>query len=219
MTSAQKPLYWSRAKRALRARDPVLAAIMARYPRGTLVARGDPFHTLARAIVGQQISVRAADAVWLRVHASCARFAPRELLRKRVTTLRACGLSERKLEYLRDLAQHFDREHIDAAMLQRLGDDEVVARLTEVRGIGRWTAEMFLIFNLLRPDVLPLDDFGLLKAISVHYLDGEPVERLASRQGRARIAQLAQNWAPWRSVATWYLWRSLDTRTTDGNRA
>jgi DNA-3-methyladenine glycosylase II len=204
-----QPPYWTRAKRALKQSDPVLARIITRFPRGALVSRGDPFVTLARAIVGQQISVKAAEAVWGRVLASCIEFCPKQVLRKRVTTLRACGLSERKVEYLRDLAQHFDREHIDIALLQRSTDDEVVERLTAVRGVGRWTAEMFLIFNLLRPDVLPLDDLGLLKAISLNYMDGEPIERLASREGRARIAQLAQNWAPWRSVATWYLWRSL----------
>jgi DNA-3-methyladenine glycosylase II len=216
-----QPPYWTRAKRALRQADPVLARIMERFPRGALVSRGDPFVTLARAIVGQQISVKAADAVWGRVLGSCPEFSPRAVLRKRVTTLRSCGLSERKVEYLRDLAQHFDREHIDIALLQRSTDDEVVERLTAVRGVGRWTAEMFLIFNLLRPDVLPLDDLGLLKAISLNYLDGEPLEQLASRAGRARIAQIAQNWAPWRSVATWYLWRSLQPLplVTDGKRA
>jgi DNA-3-methyladenine glycosylase II len=124
--------------------------------------------------------------------------------------LRGCGLSDRKVEYLRDLARHFENGHLTEPLLQSLSDEAVIERLTEVRGIGRWTAEMFLIFNLLRPDVLPLDDLGLLKAVSVHYLDGEPVERLAGRDGRARIARLAQNWAPWRSVATWYLWRSLE---------
>jgi DNA-3-methyladenine glycosylase II len=205
-----RPTYWPRAKRELRDKDPVLARIMDRFPRGTLVPRGDPFTTLARAIVGQQISTKAADAIWARVVATCADFCPGAVLRKRVTTLRACGLSDRKVEYLRDLAQHFDREHIDITMLQRSTDDEVVERLTAVRGIGRWTAEMFLIFNLLRPNVLPLDDLGLLKAISLNYMDGEPIERLNTREGRARIALLAQDWAPWRSVATWYLWRSLE---------
>jgi DNA-3-methyladenine glycosylase II len=207
----KRPAYWARAKRFLKQRDPVLARIMARHPRGALVPRGDPFFTLSRAIVGQQISVSAANAVWARVLQSVPEFSPSGVLRKRATTLRGCGLSERKVEYLRDLAQHFARERIDLSMLQRSTDDEVIERLTAVRGIGRWTAEMFLIFNLLRPDVLPLDDLGLLKAISFNYMDGEPIERLASRDGRARIAQLAQNWAPWRSVATWYLWRSLES--------
>jgi DNA-3-methyladenine glycosylase II len=209
------PVYWSRAKRELRRADPVLARLMARHPRGTLLSRGAPFATLARSIVGQQISVKAADAVWRRLVHACPDLAPAAILRRRASTLRACGLSERKVEYLRDLAQHFVREHIDLALLQRSGDEEIIERLTAVRGIGRWTAEMFLIFNLLRPDVLPLDDLGLLKALSLHYFDGEPVERLASRTGRARIAELALRWAPWRSVATWYLWRSLDPLPVD----
>ena len=205
-----KPEYWDRAKRALARRDPVMAAIIKRHPEVFMMRRGEPFMTLARAIVGQQISVKAANAVWARVLVSCPDFCPRAVLRKRATTLRTCGLSDRKVEYVRDLAQHFDREHIDISMLQRSTDDEVIARLTAVRGIGRWTAEMFLIFNLLRPDVLPLDDLGLLKAISLNYMDGEPIESLNTRAGRARITLLAQDWAPWRSVATWYLWRSLE---------
>jgi DNA-3-methyladenine glycosylase II len=205
-----RPIYWPKAKRALATADPVLGSIIRRYPRIALASRGDPFSTLARSIVGQQISVKAADAVWARLLAACPQMTPRAVLRKRATTLRKCGLSERKVEYMVDLARHFEREHIDVPTLQAAGDEEVIALLTEIRGIGRWTAEMFLIFNLLRPDVLPLDDLGLLKAISLHYLDGEATEHLLKRDGRARVTQLAAAWAPWRSVATWYLWRSLD---------
>jgi DNA-3-methyladenine glycosylase II len=205
-----RPSYWPKAKRALAAADPVLGGIIRRYPRIALASRGDPFSTLARSIVGQQISVKAADAVWARLLAACPQMTPRAVLRKRAATLRNCGLSERKVEYLVDLARHVERDHIDVATLQAASDEEVIALLTEIRGIGRWTAEMFLIFNLLRPDVLPLDDLGLLKAISLHYLDGEATERLLKRDGRARVTQLAAAWAPWRSVATWYLWRSLD---------
>jgi DNA-3-methyladenine glycosylase II len=205
-----RPQYWPKAKRALAAADPVLGGIIRRYPRIALASRGDPFSTLARSIVGQQISVKAADAVWARLLAACPQMTPRAVLRKRATTLRSSGLSERKVEYLVDLARHFERDHIDVPTLQAASDEEVIKLLTEIRGIGRWTAEMFLIFNLLRPDVLPLDDLGLLKAISLHYLDGEATERLLKRDGRARVTQLAAPWAPWRSVATWYLWRSLD---------
>jgi DNA-3-methyladenine glycosylase II len=205
-----RPQYWPKAKRALAAADPVLGGIIRRHPRVALATRGDPFATLARSIVGQQISVKAADAVWARLLAACPDMSSRTVLRKRGTTLRNCGLSERKVEYLVDLARHFERDHIDVPTLQAASDDEAIEMLTSIRGIGRWTAEMFLIFNLLRPDVLPLDDLGLLKAISLHYLDGEPTERLLKRDGRARITQLASVWAPWRSVATWYLWRSLD---------
>jgi DNA-3-methyladenine glycosylase II len=205
-----RPGYWPKAKRALTAADPLLGSIIRRHPRIALASRGDPFSTLARSIVGQQISVKAADAVWSRLHAACPDMMPRAILRKRATTLRNCGLSERKVEYLADLARHFERDHIDIPTLQAASDEEVIETLTAVRGIGRWTAEMFLIFNLMRPDVLPLDDLGLLKAISLHYLDGEPTEMLLKRDGRARITQLASAWTPWRSVATWYLWRSLD---------
>jgi len=130
--------------------------------------------------------------------------------RKRAATLRHCGLSERKVEYLRDLADHFACGRVDPVAMQAMDDDAVIAALTDIRGIGRWTAEMFLIFNLLRPNVLPLDDLGLLKAISRHYFDEMPTETLLKREGRARVERLAVPWTPWRSVATWYLWRSLD---------
>ena len=205
-----RPPWWPRARRALAQADPVMAGIIGRHPRIALASRGDAFATLARSIVGQQISVKAADAVWARLLAACPDMAPRPVLRRRAATLRGCGLSERKVEYLRDLAQHFASGRIDLPTLQAADDEEVIALLTEIRGIGRWTAEMFLIFNLLRPDVLPLDDLGLLKAAGLHYLDGEPAAALLRRDGRVRVQALAAAWAPWRSVATWYLWRSLD---------
>jgi DNA-3-methyladenine glycosylase II len=205
-----QPPYWAQAKRALAKADPVLGRIIRRHPRIGLASRGDAFSTLARSIVGQQISVKAADAVWGRLIAACPELTPASVLRRRATTLRGCGLSERKVEYLRDLAQHFGTGRVDPVAMQAMDDEAVILALTGIRGIGRWTAEMFLIFNLLRPNVLPLDDLGLLKAISRHYLDETPTESLLKRDGRARVEQLAAPWAPWRSVATWYLWRSLD---------
>jgi len=205
-----KPAYWSRAGRALAAADPMLGRIIAAHPKVNLASRGDAFSTLARSIVGQQISVKAADAVWGRVVTACPELTPGAVRRKRATTLRACGLSERKVEYLRDLAAHFLDGRIDPARFPELDDETIIAELSAVHGIGRWTAEMFLIFNLLRPDVLPLDDLGLLKAVGLHYFDGEPADGLLRGAGRARVRELAVAWAPWRSVATWYLWRSLD---------
>jgi DNA-3-methyladenine glycosylase II len=175
----------------------------------SLATRGDPFATLASSIVGQQISVRAADAVWGRLTTACD-IAPATLARTRPATLRRCGLSARKVEYLKDLARHFASGHIDPARFPAMDDEAIVAELTEVRGIGRWTVEMFLIFNLLRPDVLPLDDIGLLRAIGRYYFAGEEAATLLRGDGRRRVAGLAEAWAPWRSVATWYLWRSLD---------
>jgi DNA-3-methyladenine glycosylase II len=205
-----RPVYWLRARRALAAADPVLAKIIRQHPRVALVSRGDPFSTLARSIVGQQISVKAADAVWARVFAACPQMAPAVVLRRRASTLRGCGLSERKVEYLRDLAAHFADGRVDPQAFASMDDEAIIEQLTDIRGIGRWSAEMFLIFNLMRPNVLPLDDLGLLKAVSMHYLQGVPTRELLARGGRERVQALAAAWVPWASVATWYLWRSLD---------
>ena len=198
-----KPIYWDRAKRELSRRDPVVGEIIRRHPRVHLVARGDPFATLARSIVGQQISVKAAQAVWDRVLATVGQVSPRGAADAGARRLRACGLSRRKVEYVLDLAAHFSCGAIVPARWQDMDDERVIAELTEVRGIGRWTAEMFLIFNLLRPDVLPLDDLGLRRAVSLSYRRGREVSA-------GGIRRIAQAWQPWRSVATWYLWRSLD---------
>ena len=205
-----RPSYWLRAKRELCAGDAVLGAIIAQHPRVALISRGDPFMTLARSIVGQQISVKAAEAVWQRVVTTCGNVEPRAVMKCRHADLRAAGLSERKVEYIRDLAAHFDSGRVDPTRFDQQSDEEIIAELVDIRGIGRWTAEMFLIFNLLRPNVLPLDDLGLLKAIGLHYFNGADAARLAKAAGRKRVTRLARQWEPWRSVATWYLWRSLD---------
>jgi len=198
-----KPEYWDRARRSLARRDPVMAGIMRAHPRIFLVRRGEPFLTLARAIVGQQISVKAAQSVWDRVLACVGEVTPQNVLSRPRPELRACGLSERKTEYIADLAQHFANGSIHLQRWPQMADEQIIAELVEVRGIGRWTAEMFLIFNLLRPDVYPLDDLGLQKGIRVAYFRGRKVALSTMRR-------LGERWRPWRSVATWYLWRSLD---------
>jgi DNA-3-methyladenine glycosylase II len=207
MATRPRPEYWSRAKRTLGRRDATMARIISAHPRVALATRGDPFTTLARSIVGQQISVKAAESVWGRFSSCCGELTPKSVLRRRATTLRACGLSDRKVEYIRDLAQHIVSGRVDPARFAGQGDEEIIAELIDIRGIGRWTAEMFLIFNLLRPNVLPLDDLGLLKAVSLNYFDGAP---MTGKDARAQVTALAAAWEPWRSVATWYLWRSLD---------
>ena len=198
-----KPEYWDRAKRALARRDAVMGAIIRSRPKVFLMRRGEPFLTLARAICGQQISVKAAQSVWDRVVACCGEVTPEKVLSKPRPELRACGLSDRKTEYIADLAQHFADGRIHVHRWPEMSDEEIIAELVEVRGIGRWTAEMFLIFNLLRPDVFPLDDLGLQKGIRVSYFKGR-------RVSLTRMRKLGESWRPWRSVATWYLWRSLD---------
>jgi len=198
-----KPEYWTRAKRALARRDPLMGAIMRARPGVHLARRGEPFMTLARAIVGQQISVKAAQSVWDRVIACVGECTPHAVLLREPRSLRACGLSDRKTEYIVDLARRFDQGLVHPQRWPRMTDEEVIIDLVQVRGIGRWTAEMFLIFNMLRPDVFPLDDLGLQSALRRHYFKGR-------RVSFARMRRLGEQWAPWRSVATWYLWRSLD---------
>jgi len=197
------PDYWERACADLAATDPVMAALIARYPDTVLTTRGDPFQTLARAVIGQQISVKAADSVWARFAAFVQTVRPEHVATLELDALAACGLSRRKAEYLRDLAGHFVDGRIQPSRWEMMGDEAVIAELVDVRGIGRWTAEMFLIFNLLRPDVWPVDDIGLQKAVALHYLEKErPTPRMLRQHGERH--------APWRTVATWYLWRSLD---------
>ena len=202
------PCYWEEARADLIKRDRILRRVIPKHPDGFLVSRGDPFVTLARAITGQQISVKAAQAVWDRVVTKVPRMTPAAIIKTGSEPLLACGLSRRKSEYILDLAAQFKARQVHPDKWSTMGDEAVIAELVGIRGIGRWTAEMFLIFNLLRPDVLPLDDIGLLKAISLHYFSGEPVSRHEARE-------VADNWMPWRTVATWYMWRSLDPLPVD----
>ena len=200
---ATTPEYWDEACQALQKRDRILRKIIPQYAEFRLQGRREPFMTLARAIVGQQISVKAADAVWGRVEQACGKVRPGQVLELGAAGLREAGVSQRKAEYLADLARHFEEKLVHPRSWAAMDDEAIIAELTAIRGIGRWTAEMFLIFNLHRPDVLPLDDLGLLKAISTHYFSGEPVSRFEARE-------VAEAWRPWSTVATWYLWRSLD---------
>lgn len=197
------PDYWLTAKRDLARRDPVLGAIIRAHPRFALTRRGDPFFTLARSIVGQQISTKAAQSVWDRLAATVEYMTPERVVTIDSAGLRSCGLSGRKAEYLRALAQCFLDGSLNVEQWAEWQDEAIIEDLIQVRGIGRWTAEMFLIFQLLRPNVLPLKDLGLQKAIHLHYGNG----RVLSDR---RIRKLAANWSPWCSVATWFLWRSLD---------
>ncbi|MGE5770306.1 MAG: DNA-3-methyladenine glycosylase family protein [Betaproteobacteria bacterium] len=197
------PAYWAQAAQELAAGDAGMAELVERYAGLALVSRGDPFVTLARSIVGQQISVKAAEAVWQRFSSAVPAVAPDALLAAGEAGLAGCGLSRRKVEYVLDLAAHFAAGRLDPPGWAALDDEALIELLSGVRGIGRWTAEMFLIFNQLRPDVFPLDDLGLQRAVSERYFAGE-------KQPRKVLAAFGERWRPWRSVATWYLWRSLD---------
>ncbi len=197
------PDYWEEAKSELMKRDRIMRKLIPQFGDLQLVGRGEPFVTLARSIVGQQISVKAAQAIWERLLVACPKMTPAGMQKLGPEKLAAVGLSKRKAEYLTDLALHFRDGSVHEKDWSSMDDEAVIAELVQIRGIGRWTAEMFLIFNLLRPNILPLDDIGLLRGISINYFSGEPVSRSDARE-------VAANWEPWRTVATWYLWRALD---------
>ncbi|MDB5823138.1 MAG: DNA-3-methyladenine glycosylase 2 family protein [Herminiimonas sp.] len=203
VTTVGVPAYWDDAKLELMKRDRIMRKLIPRFGDLHLIGRSEPFTTLARSIVGQQISTKAAESVWQRLLAVCPKCTPQQILKAGEVDLSGCGLSKRKAEYILDLAEHFKEKRVHVEKWTEMQDEEVIAELIQIRGIGRWTAEMFLIFNLLRPNILPLDDVGLLKGISVNYFSGEPVSRSDARE-------VAANWEPWRTVATWYMWRSLD---------
>lgn len=199
----EAPGYWEDACRHLMKRDRVMKKLIPQHGSACLQSRGDAFITLARSIVGQQVSVKAAQSVWDRFEKLPRKMAPAQVLKLKVDDMRAAGLSARKVEYLVDLALHFANDQVHVSEWAEMDDEAIIAELVAIRGIGRWTAEMFLIFHLMRPNVLPLDDLGLQNGISRAYFSGEPVSR-------SEIREVANSWAPFCSVATWYIWRSLD---------
>ncbi|TDK68273.1 DNA-3-methyladenine glycosylase family protein [Sapientia aquatica] len=206
------PEYWEQAKQELMKRDRIMRKLIPQFGDLRLAGRGEPFLTLCRSIVGQQVTVASADVVWGKFLATCVKCTPSNVINAGSEQLLACGLSKRKTEYILDLAGHFKEKRVHVEKWAEMADEDVISELIQIRGIGRWTAEMFLIFNLLRPNILPLDDPGLLKGISINYFSGEPVSRSDARE-------VAANWEPWRTVATWYLWRSLDSVATETKAA
>ena len=181
----------------------MLAGLIRVAGGSVLQPRNNAFYSLSRSIVAQQISVHAAEAVWQRLLRAIGDLTPGSVCNQTEDSLRACGLSRRKAAYLLILAEHFQRDGFASKSWHRMDDEQVIETLVEIKGIGRWTAEMFLIFHLLRPDVLPVTDIGIQKAVARHYNAGE---RLTTEE----LIAIAEPWRPWRSVASWYLWRSLD---------
>ena len=197
------PSYWAEASSALASKDNVLRVLIRNHDGPSLQSRGDAFVTLARSIIGQQISVQAAESVWQKLLESVGSLGPATIVRMDPARLRACGLSSKTSTYLLDLAEHFLDGSLDIENWGDREDEHLIEELTKVKGIGRWTAEMFLIFFMMRPNILPIDDIGLQRAMSLHYNDGKPLSKLKMRS-------IGNEWQPWRTVATWYLWRSLD---------
>ena len=200
----RSPVYWQKAKRILSKRDPVLRGIIKKYKKGFLTTRNNPFFSLCRTIVGQQISTKAADSIWSKFEKKCKkRIVPKTVLKLSSRTLKSAGLSRQKVSYLKNVAKSFRNKSFSVRKLKKMNDKEAINYVTQLKGLGIWSAEMFLMFNLNRPDIFPKKDIGLLKSISINYKTKYPLKELEMEEFRKK-------WDPWATVATWYLWRSLD---------
>ncbi|MDC3155120.1 DNA-3-methyladenine glycosylase [Pelagibacteraceae bacterium] len=199
----KKPYFWDKAKNELIKKDKKLGKIIESYPGDFLFTKSDPFYTLARSIVGQQISVKAAQAVWERLEIKVKKIKPKNFIEMHHMSMKACGLSRQKISYLKSLANTFQNNQLNILNSKIASDEDIINELIKIKGIGKWTAEMFLIFNLCRPDIFPADDIGLIKGISNCYNLKYPLSK-------ERVLKMSLKWKPWRTVATWYFWRSLD---------
>ena len=199
----KKPFFWEKAKKVLISKDKKLGKIISNYPKDFLFSKSDPFYTLARSIVGQQISVKAAQAVWDKIEDKAKSIEPNCISKMHFMSLKSCGLSRQKINYLKSLSSAFIQNKISPEKWKKYSDEDIINELVLIKGIGRWTAEMYLIFNLCRPDIFPVDDIGLLRAICKCYNLNYPIKKEI-------VIKMSENWKPYRSVATWYFWRSLD---------
>lgn len=207
--------WWLQAQKALAKADPKMALLIKQYPKSDLKSRGAELETLQRAITGQQISTKAAASIWARVVARVGDVnSPQAWLAVPEAGLRACGFSGQKVKYVRGIAEGFLNGTVHPPKWNDMTDEQIIVELTRLPGIGRWTAEMYLMFNLLRPDVLAVDDLGLLKGFEKTY---GPVRGTKTIVGLKRWRKIgvamkkhAERWRPYRTLACWYLWRSLD---------
>ncbi len=199
----KKPIFWEKAKKELIKKDKRLGNIIKNYPKDFLFSKSDPFYTLARSIIGQQISVKAAQAVWDRFENKIRKVTPKNVANLHFMSMKSCGLSKQKISYLKSLSDAFLKKKINQKKWEKLTDEEIISELVSIKGVGRWTAEMFLIFNLCRPDIFPADDLGVIRGICKCYDLNYPIDK-----NTATI--MSEIWKPYRSVATWYFWRSLD---------
>ena len=198
------PVYWGKAKRILSKRDPVLRKIIKKHKRGFLTTKNDPFFSLCRTIVGQQISTKAADSIWSKFEKKCKkRIIPNTVLKLSSRTLKNAGLSRQKVSYLKNIAKNFKNKSFNIKKLKQMDDDLAIEYITKLKGLGIWSAQMFLMFNLNRPNIFPLKDIGLLRAISKNYKISYP----PSQKFLNKISRLHSGY---RSVFTWYMWRSID---------
>ena len=198
------PTYWNKAKKILSKRDPILRKIIKKFNKGYLTSRKDPFFSLCRTIIGQQISTKAADSIWSRFEIKCnKKIIPNTVLKLTSRSLRNAGLSRQKTNYLKNIAKSFKNKSFNIKNLKKMNDDLAIDYITQLKGLGVWSAQMFLMFNLNRPDVFPIKDIGLIRAISKNYKTSyPPSERFLNK--------ISKMHSGYRSVFTWYMWRSID---------
>ena len=201
---SKPPKYWHKAKISLSKRDPILKKIIMQYKKGHLTTRNNPFFSLCRTIVGQQISIKAADTIWNRLEAKCKKkIIPQKIIKLKVTSMKKAGLSRQKISYLKNIAKSFKNKSFDVSSLKKMDDVSAIDYITELKGLGIWSAQMFLMFNLNRPDIFPTKDIGLIRAISKNYKKPYP----PSEKFLNKISNLHSGY---RTVFTWYMWRSID---------
>ena len=198
------PAYWQKAKRTMSKKDSVLRKIIKKYNKSFLTTRNNPFFSLCRTIVGQQISTKAADSIWAKFEKKCKKkIKPKIILKISSRNLKSAGLSRQKISYLKNIAKAFISKSFDVAKLKKMNDEEAINYITKLKGLGIWSAEMFLMFNLNRPNIFPVKDIGLLRAISKNYKTTYP----PSKKFLEKISKIHFGY---RTVFTWYMWRSID---------
>ena len=201
---SKAPKYWAKAKRILSKRDKVMKALINNYKDGNLVTRNDIFFSLCKSIIGQQISVAAANSVFLKFKKKCKNKINAKIVNKlSFNDLKSCGLSRQKVKGIQDLAKRTLNKSFKPSLIKKMTDEEAIEYLSELRQIGRWSAEMILLFTFNRSNIWPLQDIGLLRAISNNY-------KKKYFPPKAFVEKLHKKFTPYCSVATWYLWRSID---------
>ena len=201
---SKAPKYWNKAKKLLSKRDPVLRKIIKKFNKGYLTTRNDPFFSLCRTIIGQQISTKAADSIWAKFEKKCRKkIIPYRVLKLNSRILKSVGLSRQKISYLKNISKSFKNKSFNIKSLKTMNDDLAIDYITRLKGLGVWSAQMFLMFNLNRPDIFPTKDIGLIRAISKNYKKPYP----PSKRFINKISKLHSGY---RSDLTWYMWRSID---------
>ena len=198
------PSYWYKAKKILSKKDPVMRKIIKKYKKGFLTTKNKPFFSLCRTIIGQQISTKAADAIWLKFEKKCdKKIKPEIVLKISTRSLKSAGLSWQKVSYLKNISKSFKNKSFNLKDLKKMNDENAINYITQLKGLGVWSAQMFLMFNLNRADIYPTADIGLLRAISINYKKSYP----PSKKFLDKISNLHKGY---RTVFTWYMWRSID---------